>query len=102
MKTPVLGTKPRGKKAKVDGALVKRGRVMSLSVYPRKRMKSVIVKAAAAAGRSVSNYILYKVLLAAAVDQSTTLESLLPEEEYKAVVLKEFTYRYKKGRANGN
>lgn len=75
-----------GTQAKRSGTRMADRRVISYTVYPHPRMKALIVEAAQEEERSVSNYILLTVLKDVAKRKKTTLDELLPEAEYEALV----------------
>lgn len=95
-KTTKAYDSPKGRKAKATGTKIKRGRSISFTTYPRARMKALLVAAAKRDKRSVSNYILHRAMMQLAKEAKVDLVELLPKEEHDALVLKKFTYRYKK------
>jgi len=84
---------PKGKKAKASGKLIKRGRVMSFTIYPRPRTKAALVAAAKRDKRSVANYILHRAMVQLAKELRVALDDLLPREEFEALVNKRFRFR---------
>jgi len=80
---------PRGRKPK--RAKVKAGdRPFSRSVYPAPKTDALLVEAAAADHRSVSNYILHRAMVQLAKESKVALDELLPQDEYDALVLKKY------------
>jgi hypothetical protein len=74
-----------GVKAKKTGQPHKGGKALRVTIYPRQRVKSLIVEEARSLKMSVSNYVLLTVLKDIARSRRLALDDLLPEEELKAL-----------------
>lgn len=83
------------RKAKSRGTSIKRGRVISFTIYPRPKTKAILVKAAKTAKRNVSQFVILEALKNIAQDEGKSLSELLPEDEYQALVFNKFPKRKK-------
>jgi len=71
--------------AKKTGAAHKGGKALRVTIYPRQRVKSLIVEEARSLKMSVSNYALLTLLKDIAKTRKMALDELLPAEELEAL-----------------
>lgn len=76
-KNGLVGPKPRKR-----GALFQDTQVISMTVYPRPRIKSIIVEAAQRSHLSVSNYVLRAAVESIARELKREPKDLLSEDDF--------------------
>jgi hypothetical protein len=86
-------------KAKLKGTPItrreKKCKVGGFTLYMRPATRAIIVKAADVAKMNVNRFVLLEVLRGIAYEKGKPLESLLPEDEYQALVFNKYPKKRK-------
>lgn len=77
-----------GPPAKTGGAAKEGGKVVSVQLWARPSIKKAIVQAAAAAGESMSQFMLIRAMEAIGKKRGLAVDELIPQEDYDALVLR--------------
>lgn len=88
-----------GPAAKMDGTAKEGGKVVSVQLWARPSIKKVIVQAAAAAGESMSQFMLIRAMEAIGKKRGLAVDELIPQEDYDALVLRKMSKKRSTRRA---